>query len=104
VKKSYSTAPTTLTWEAEADFESGLRQFIILKDGVELLTFPEKPINRFGRPLFQGMSYHDTPAEPLAEMKIVFPKGEIPAGSKLQVVSVNSVQLRSSPSSAAIVP
>jgi len=103
-KRAYSTLPVTLTWEAKADFESGLRQFIILKDGVETLTFPEKPINRFGRPLFQGMSYHDTPTEPLAEMKIVFPKGEIPAGTKLQVISVNSVQLKSSPSSAAVAP
>lgn len=103
VQKSYRTAPTTLTWQAEADFESGIRQFIILKDGVELLQFPEEPENRFGRPLFQGMSYHDTPAEPLVEMKIVFPRLEIPAGSKLQVIAVNSVQLKSSPSEPVVV-
>jgi hypothetical protein len=100
----YSTAPVTLTWDAAADFESGLQQFIVLKDGTELVRIPEKPVNRFGRPLFQGMSYHDTPTEPLAEMKFVFPKGEIPAGTRLQVISVNSVQLRSSPSSVVVVP
>jgi hypothetical protein len=97
-------ATVTLTWQADADFESGLQQFIILLDGKELRQFPEKPANRFGRPLFQGMSNHDTPTEPLAEMKIVFPKGDISAGTRLQVISVNSVQLRSSPSSAADVP
>ena len=94
----------TLTWQAEADFESGLQSFIVLKDGKELLLFPEKPVNRFGRPLFQGMSYHDTPTEPLAEMKITIPASDVPANSQLQVVSVNSVQLRSEPSSVVIAP
>jgi hypothetical protein len=104
IVKGYSPATVTLTWQAEADFESGLQQFIILRDGVEMLKFPEEPENRFGRPLFQGMSYHDTPTEPLQEMKLVFSKTEMPAGSKLQVISVNSVQLRSSPSKVVVVP
>ncbi len=93
-------ATVTLAWQADSDFESGLRNFIILKDGKELMQFPENPVNRFGRPLFQGMSYHDTPTEPLAEMTVVIPAADVSATSRLQVISVNSVQLRSQPSMA----
>jgi hypothetical protein len=102
VKNDDSTV--TLTWQADADFESGLRQFIILRDGQEMKAFPEKPVNRYGRPLFQGMSYHDTPTAPVAEMKVVLQKADVPTGSKLQVISVNSVNLKSPPGSIVIVP
>ncbi|MEI6714140.1 MAG: hypothetical protein WCO60_10335 [Verrucomicrobiota bacterium] len=51
----------TLTWEAEADFESGLAGFIIERDGAEIARIPEKPTSPYGRPLFQVMSYGDTP-------------------------------------------
>lgn len=50
-----------LRWNAEADFESGLKGFVVLRDGTELAQLSEKPVGRFGRPLFQSMSYHDTP-------------------------------------------
>ena len=43
-----------VTWNAEADFESGIRNFIVLRDGQELASVPEKPVGRFGRPLFQS--------------------------------------------------
>ena len=36
---------TEITWKADADFESGLRAFIILRDGTELGQVPEKPPN-----------------------------------------------------------
>ncbi|MGO9110343.1 MAG: hypothetical protein ACLP9L_14060 [Thermoguttaceae bacterium] len=57
---------TEVTWRAEADFESGISQFIILRDGQDLAKVPEKPQSKFGRPLFQGMTYHDTPDQPLS--------------------------------------
>ena len=55
-----------VTWDAEADLESGLRQFVIRRDGREVGRVPEEPVGRFGRPLFQAMSYHDTPGEAAA--------------------------------------
>ena len=35
-----------ITWDAEADFESGLRQFVILRDGREIGQVPEKPVGQ----------------------------------------------------------
>ena len=35
------------------------------RDGRPLARVPEKPQGRFGRPLFQGMSYGDTPERPV---------------------------------------
>ena len=42
-----------IIWAAEADFESGIRVFIVLRDGQELAQVPKKPVGKFGRPLFQ---------------------------------------------------
>ena len=57
---------TEITWNADADFESGIRGFLVLRDGEELAKVPQAPVGRFGRPLFQSMTYHDTPAQPLS--------------------------------------
>ncbi|SKA86139.1 Esterase PHB depolymerase [Prosthecobacter debontii] len=83
-----------VTWQAEVDFESGLQQFIVYREGKEIGRVPEKLASRFGRPLFQAMSYHDTPEKPLLEMKFVDPT---PATSAIsyRVISVNGVGLRS---------
>ena len=54
-----------ITWNAEADLESGIRGFLVLRDGQELAQVPEKPVGKYGRPLFQSMTYHDTPSQPL---------------------------------------
>lgn len=45
-----------LTWDAAADPDSGIREFIIERDGREVGRVPEKPVGRFGKPLFQRMS------------------------------------------------
>lgn len=95
-----------LSWNSEVDFESGLRTFIIMRDGERIgRTEPVKtsrsetvPID--GRPLFQGLSYHDTPLQPQREMRFVDEKP--PSGIKhtYQVIAVNSEGLRSEPVSA----
>jgi pimeloyl-ACP methyl ester carboxylesterase len=89
---------TEITWNAEADFESGIRQFIILRDGQELANVPQKPIGKFGRPLFQSMTYHDTPDQPMPEMRYI--DASTKAGEKhaYAVITVNSVGLKSEPS------
>src|SRR5205807_1494632 len=39
-----------ITWHADADFESGIGGFIIMRDGQEFAKVPEKPVGKFGRP------------------------------------------------------
>jgi len=89
-----------ITWDAEADFESGIRNFIVLRDGQELAMVPDKPVGKFGRPLFQSMTYHDTPDQPLPQMRFVDTSTN---GKKhtYAVICVNSVGLKSKPSSKA---
>jgi hypothetical protein len=89
-----------VTWSAEADFESGLRQFIILIDGREIGRVPPEPTNKFGRPLFQGMSYHDTPNAPPAKMEFADTKPSPRGGHTCAVISMNSVELTSHQSTA----
>ncbi len=87
-----------VTWKADADFESGIRNFIILRDGKEVAQVPEKPVGKFGRPLFQSMTYHDTPSQPMPEMRYVDASGKTGEPHRYAVVTVNSVGLKSAPS------
>jgi len=86
-----------IAWDAEADFESGLRGFIVLRDGQELATVPRTPGGKFGRPLFQSMTYHDTPAKPLPEMRYLDASAKPGRKHAYAVIAVNSVGLRSEP-------
>ncbi len=87
-----------LTWDAEADLESGIRAFVVQRDGKDLAQVPEKPVGKFGRPLFQSMSYHDTPEKPLPELR--FSDRAPVAGTRheYRVIAVNGAGLRSEPS------
>ena len=89
---------TEVTWSAEADFESGISQFIILRDGKELAQVPEKPFGKYGRPLFQSMTYHDTPAQPMPEMRYLDATAKPGEKHTYAVITVNSVGLKSEPS------
>ena len=55
-----------LSWLAEADVESGIQKFIVLRNGKFLAEVAGSGKNRFGRQLFQNLQYSDTPAQPLA--------------------------------------
>ncbi|MDB5335337.1 MAG: GDSL-like Lipase/Acylhydrolase [Planctomycetaceae bacterium] len=92
-----------ITWDADADFESGIQSFIIQRDGKEIGQVPEKPVGRFGRPLFQSMSYHDTPEAPLPLLRFVDKGPKTGEKSSYQVITVNSVGLKSAPAVAAAV-
>lgn len=93
LKTRQTEAGVELVWDAYADLESGLRQFVIEKDGKVIARLPENPKGTFGRPLFQGMTYGDTPTLPLAAMRFI-DKGA-KAGGAYRVISVNSVGLES---------
>jgi hypothetical protein len=60
-----------LTWTAEADLESGIRQFAIYRDGQRITLWPEKLDEKNGYPQFQGISYHDTPVSPRPPLAFV---------------------------------
>jgi hypothetical protein len=89
---------TEIRWNAVADFESGIRGFLVLRDGGELATVPKDPIGRFGRPLFQSMTYHDTPSQPLATMSYLDTSAKPGETHVYTVVTINSVGLKSAPS------
>jgi len=84
-----------VTWEAEADLESGLAFFLVERDGKIIGQVPESPKNPFGRPIFQGLQYSDTPAMPLAKMEFR-DKDAVPAAAhRYRVIAVNTAGLKS---------
>ena len=84
-----------ITWSCDADLESGLAGFIIERDGQVLANIPEQPKNPFGRPIFQNLSYSDTPTQPLVEMKFTDTKAETGKTYQYRVIAVNTVGLKS---------
>lgn len=94
----------TLTWEAEADLESGLASFIIERDGQVLATVPEQARNPFGRPVFQNLQYSDTPTQPLVPMQFTDSKADPARKHTYRVIAVNTVGLKSKPSAEATKP
>lgn len=84
-----------LTWEAEADLESGLAGFIIERDGRVIANLPEKGVNSFGRPVFQNLSYSDTPTQPLVEMRFIDSNAEAGKTYQYRIIAVNTAGLKS---------
>jgi len=78
-----------LRWSCRADLQSGLAFFVIKRNGKQVAQLPQKPQNRFGRPLFQNLLYSDTPTQPLAEMAWTI--AEPAAADRYEVIAVNTV-------------
>jgi pimeloyl-ACP methyl ester carboxylesterase len=96
-----------ITWDAEADFESGIGGFIILRDGRGLARLPTAPQDRvYGgpRPLFQGISFHDTPEAPIPEMRYLDTSSHAGEKHTYTVITLNSAGVPSEPSAPATVP
>ncbi len=87
-----------ITWEAEADLESGIAAFIIERDGVELARVPAKPTGSIGRQTLQRIGYSDTPTPPLAETR--FTDTQASSEHRYKVLAVNGVGLKSQPATA----
>jgi len=102
VKVATKDSGAEITWSADADFESGIRNFIVLRDGQELAQVPEDPKGKFGRPLFQSMTYHDTPSQPMPEMRYIDTTAKAGEKHSYTIVTVNSVGLTSEPSAASL--
>ena len=92
-----------LSWEAEADVESGLARFIIERDGEFLTDVPKQGKNRFGRPIFQNLQYSDTPTQPLVPMHFTDTKAEPGRKHTYRVIAVNTVGLKSKPTADSVV-
>lgn len=94
---------STITWEADADFESGIHHFIIMRDGRELGNLPAVNQVRFQvRPNFQAgwmNSYGDAPGYPPREMRFEDPNPKDRRKVTYQVITVNTVGLKSEPTS-----
>ncbi len=80
-----------LSWDAEADLESGLASFIIERDDQFLANVPELGKNRFGRPVFQMLQYSDTPVQPLVRMQFTDATAEPGKSYDYRVIAVNTV-------------
>jgi len=80
-----------LTWKAQADLESGLRGFVILRNGQPVATLPGQQKERT---VFQGLSFHDTPDQPVPALSLQV----VETSGVYRVVSVNTVGLSSTPS------
>jgi len=101
VKATRQTDGTVeINWDVEADLESGIQCFIIQRDGKDVAQVSEKLESRFGRPLFQKMSYHDTPEKPLPTMRFVDSAAKPGEQHEYGVIVVNSVGLKSAPAKA----
>jgi pimeloyl-ACP methyl ester carboxylesterase len=90
-----------LTWDADADLESGLAGFVIERDGKEIATLPEKAAKPFSRLLFQGLQYSDTPSLPLVPMTFTDAKAEKGKSHEYRVIAVNTAGGKSKASDAA---
>ena len=84
-----------LTWDAEADVESGLAHFIIERDGRFLAAVPEQGKNPYGRPVFQNLQYSDTPTQPLVQMRFTDTTAQAGRPHRYRVLAVNTAGLRS---------
>jgi len=84
-----------LTWQVEADLESGLARCFIVRDGKRIAAVPKDNKNRFGRPVFQGLQYSDTPTMPLVRMRFVDADAEPGKKHRYRVVAENTVGLKS---------
>lgn len=102
-QQSAGDKSVVLTWDAEADFETGLLGFEVRKDGKLYAKLPKNPTRRFGRPLFQGLSYHDTPVKP-PELRVTIPFKDVTPGARFSVVAINTTGLKSKSAAAAKLP
>jgi pimeloyl-ACP methyl ester carboxylesterase len=84
-----------LTWTAEADLESGIAKFLIERDGQIIATVPAEGKNPFGRPIFQGLQYSDTPLAPLVAIQFTDEKAGAGKSHVYRVITVNTVGLQS---------
>jgi hypothetical protein len=99
------SAGNEITWDAEMDFESGIGGFFVMRDNRALVRLPEMtPLGVYGRPLFQGLSYHDTPEGPPPEMRYLDTSAKPGEKHTYFVLAINGAGVPSDPSAAIVIP
>jgi pimeloyl-ACP methyl ester carboxylesterase len=94
-----------ITWDAEADFESGIGAFVVIRDNRALARLPVMtPSAVYGRPLFQGLSYHDTPEGPVPEMRYLDVSAKPGEKHIYSVLTLNSAGVPSEASAGVVIP
>ena len=102
---SMGSSGNEITWDAEADFESGIGGFFVTRDNRVLARLPTMtPSVVYGRPLFQGLSFHDTPEGTIPEMRYLDVSAKPGEKHTYSILSVNSAGVPSSPSAQAAIP
>jgi hypothetical protein len=91
-------AGNELTWDAVADVESGIAGFIIERDGERLGDRPAPGKNPYGRDVFQGLQYSDTPLFPLVPLRYIDETASAELQHRYRVMAVNTAGLESPPS------
>jgi len=97
--KAGGASGNEITWDTEVDLTGGLGGFIVIRDGHGIAKLPtHTPEVVYGRPLFQGLSFHDTPYAPPPQLRYV--DTSAPAGVKhnYAVIALNSGGVPSLPS------
>jgi hypothetical protein len=91
-----------IAWDAEASMDGGLGGFIVLRDGHGVARLPQRaPDDVFGRPLFQGLSFHDTPTDPLPKMTYLDTSAKAGVAHSYTVIALSSAGVPSLPSAPA---
>ena len=91
-----------ITWDAEASMDGGLGGFIVLRDGHGTARLPQlAPEDVYGRPLFQGLSFHDTPTDPLPKMTYLDTSAKAGVTHSYTVIALSSGGVPSLPSTPA---
>ena len=104
---SKGSAGNEITWDAEPDFESGIGGFFVMRDNRALVRLPTMtPLGVYGRPLFQGLSYHDTPEGPPAAAEMRYVDASAKPGEKhtYSILTINGAGVVSEPSTAVVIP
>ncbi len=89
-----SLSDGVLSWKCRADLESGLKTFAIYRDGVEIVQIPTAHVVN-SRPVFQGLTYSDTPDFSLPEMKFQIPDYDRDSECSYSVSAINTAGLES---------
>jgi hypothetical protein len=84
-----------LSWDCDADLESGLSHMILLRQGKPIAEIRATGNHPFGRQILQGLQYSDTPTLPLTPMTYAIADFSDGTEDEYQLVAVNTAGLQS---------
>jgi pimeloyl-ACP methyl ester carboxylesterase len=89
-----------LSWDCDADLESGLSHMILLRQGKPIAEVRAAGNHPFGRQVLQGLQYSDTPTLPLTPMTYAIPDFSAGTEEQYQIIAVNTAGLQSAATTA----